>query len=105
MLLYLASHRLKERIRMCRIEDLVGPHQRDQVLGLAQVDDVVGIAGQHVHSLDPVTAHFKFYHFVRLAGSRICSDPALLDQAVAGNHDEEFPLGIVPVLAFGDAGF
>ena len=29
---------------------------------------------------------------------------ALLNQPVAGHNDEELPLGVVPVLAFGDAG-
>ena len=29
---------------------------------------------------------------------------ALLDEAVARDHDEELPLGVVPMLAFGDTG-
>ena len=57
----------------------------------------MGVAGQHVHSLDAVAAHLVLQHFVR-------ADLPLLDEPMAGYDDEELPLGIMPVLALGNAG-
>ena len=48
-------------------------------------------------SLDPLAADLEIAHLVR-------ADPALLDQGAAGDHDEEFPFGVVPVLPLGGAG-
>ena len=48
--------------------------------------------------LDPVAADLEFEHLVR-------ADFALLDQGAAADHHEELPLGVVPVLPLGDAGF
>ena len=56
------------------------------------------IAWEHVDSLDVVAAHLELYDFVR-------SNLAFLDEAVASNNDEEFPLGVVPVFALRDARF
>ena len=83
---------------MIRVEDLVGPHERDEFLRLAQVDDVVGVSGEHVDGLDSVAVDFKLEDFVR-------ADFALLDQAVTGDDDEELPLGVVPVPALRDSWF
>ena len=88
---------LEKRIRLVGIKNLVTVHYRNQVLGLGEVDDVVGIARQHVHSLDIIARDFELQDFV---GAQL----ALLDEAVAGDHNEELPLGVVPVLALGDAG-
>ena len=93
----LQSNRLKEGVRLGGIEELVGPHQSNQVLGFAEIDDVVGIAGQHVDRLNVLAADLKFQDL-------ICAQLPLLDQPVAGDHDEELPFGVVPVLALGDAG-
>ena len=51
---------------------LVRPHEGDEVLGLAQVDDIVRPTGDHVHSLDLLTADFKADLLIRV-------DVALLD--------------------------
>lgn len=93
MLLYL----LKERIRMGRVEDLVCPHHGHKVLRFGQVDNVVRIAGQHMNRLNMIAADLKLDHFVR-------PDFPLLNQPVTSNHDKEFPLSVVPMLAFRDAG-
>ena len=47
-------------------------------------------------SLDIVTGDFELNHF-------ISAEFTLLDEAVTGNHDEELPFGIVPMLSFRDA--
>ena len=78
------------------VEDLVAVHYCDEVFGVGEVDDVVGVARKHMHCFDLVSAHLEVQDFV-------ASYPALLDEAVAADNDEELPLGVVPVLAFCDA--
>ena len=99
------SHWFAEGIRSVGVEDLVSPHDDDEIFGVGEVDDVVGVAGEHVDGLDVVAADFKFDGVVGAAGGGVGADLAFLDEAVAGDDDEEFPFGVVPVLAFGDAGF
>ena len=83
---------------MRRIENFVAIHDRHKVFGLGEVDNVVSIAREHVDALDIVTGDFKFddlaFGIVKIA---------FLDKAMASNHNEELPLGIMPVLTFGDA--
>ena len=67
----------------------------DEVFGIGEVDDVVGIAGEHDDGLDFVTTHLIVEDFVRAL-------LAELDEAVARDDDELFPLGVVPMLALGD---
>lgn len=56
------------------------------------------IARQHLYCLNLVTADFVFTDFVR-------TDAAFLNQAMACDNDEEFPLGVMPVLALGNPRF
>lgn len=78
-----------------RIEYLVAVHDGDEVFGIGEVDDVVGIAGEHDDGLDFVTTHLVVEDFV---GTFL----AELDEAVARNDNKLFPLGVVPMLTFGD---
>ena len=55
------------------------PHDRHQIVSLGQVDDVVGIARQHVNGLDLLPGYLKFPDLVR-------ADLPFLDQAMAGNQ-------------------
>lgn len=80
-----------------RIEYLVAVHDGDEVFGVGEVDDVVGVAGEHDDGLDFVTTNFIVQHFV-------CAFLAELDEAVARDDDKLFPLGVVPMLTLGDAG-
>ena len=50
-----------------------------------------------MHCLDILPRDFELQDFV---GAQL----ALLDEAVAVDDNEELPLGVVPVLALGDAG-
>ena len=81
---------------MVGVKLLVRPHDGHQVLGFGEVDDVVGVAREHVHGLNLVAAHLEFHHLVG-------ADLAFLNQGAAAHHNEEFPLGVVPVLALGDS--
>lgn len=81
---------------MVRVENLVAGHHRHQIFRFRQVDDVVGPAGNHVDGLDLVTGNFKLYRFAGV-------DVPLLNQSVTSHHNEQLPLGVVPVLPLGDA--
>ena len=80
-------HRLKEGVRPVGVEELVGPHERDQIFRVREIDDIVGITGKHVDGLGALAADFKFQNLLR-------SQLPLLDQPVAGDHDEKLPLAV-----------
>ena len=83
-------------IGLVGVEDLVAVHHRDEVFRVAEVDDVVGIARQHVYALDVVASHLELNDLI---GAKL----TLLDEAVTAHHNEELPLGVVPMLALGNA--
>ena len=58
----------------------------------------MGVTWEHDDALDSVTADLVIQNFIR-------SFLAELDQAVTGNHNELFPLGVMPVLTLGDTRF
>ncbi len=86
---------VKVGIGPVRIEYLVAVHDGDEVFGVGEVDDVVGVTGEHDDGLDFVTTHLVVEDFV---GTFL----AELDETVARDDDELFPLGVVPMLTFGD---
>ena len=48
------SYCFKVGIRVVRVEDLIAVHHGDEVLGFGEIDDVVGVAGEHVDGFDLV---------------------------------------------------
>ena len=90
------SHRFKKGIGAAGVKDLVAGHDRDQLLRVAEIDDAVGPAGDHVHRLDALAGNGELHGF---AGGKA----ALTDERRTVDHDEQLPLAIVPVLALGDA--
>ena len=88
---------LEEGVRMLRVEEFICPHKRDKVFRVGEIDDVMRIPRQHVHRLNLLSADLKLQHFIR-------PDLSLLNQAVTGDNDKEFPLAVVPVLALRDPG-
>lgn len=82
---------------MCGVEDFVAVHYGDEVFGVGEIDDVVGISREHDDRLYPVAGDFILQHF-------ICPFLSHLYQAVALDDDKLFPFCVVPVLALGDAG-
>ena len=85
------------------IKGLVGPHHRHQVLGVAEVDDVVGVSRQHMDGFNLLPAHVIRENGIRLSVF-IHPHPPFLDTGMTGHDDEKFPLGVMPVLALGDTG-
>ncbi len=81
-----------------RIEYLVAVHNGDEVFGIGEVDDIVGVTREHDDGLDFVTTHLVVEDF-------ICAFLTELDEAVARDDDELFPLGVMPMFTLGDAGF
>ena len=86
----------KISIRLLGIENFITIHHRHKVLGLGEIDDIVSIAGEHVNGFYLVARDFKVEDLI---GAYL----SLLDEALTANYDEEFPLGVVPVLALSDA--
>ena len=93
-----ALYWIEERIRVRRIEHFIAIHHRDEVLCFGEVNDVVRIPRKHVDALDIVARDLEFNHLAFWV-----VEVALLDEAVATDHDEELPLGVVPVLSLGNA--
>ena len=71
------------------------PHKK--YLDLAKVYYVVGVAGKHVNRLNLIARNLKIKHL-------IAADFAHLNKSLTRNHNKEFPLCVVPVLAFCNAG-
>lgn len=94
-LLLLLADFLSKRIRVCWVKLFVCPHDRHEVFGIGQIDDVMRVSGKHMDCLDVVARDLEFDYFVR-------TDLAFLDQSVTGNDDEKFPFAVMPMLAFGD---
>ena len=76
---------------MLGIKLLVCPHHCHQIIRVAEVDNVVCIAGHHMNCLDMLIGYLEFQHFIR-------SDLSFLNQAVTADNYEEFPFDVVPVL-------
>ena len=70
---------------MVGIEDLIRPHERDEVLGIAEVRDTVCPAGNHMNGFYLFAADLKTDLLIRV-------DIALLDPRATGYNDEELPL-------------
>ena len=81
---------------MIRIKKLVCPHESDEVLSVAEIDDIMRPAGFHIDALDLVPAHFVLFNLAILQIPH-------LDEAVTVDNDEDFPFRLMPVLSFGDA--
>ena len=83
---------------MIRIEDFVAVHHSDEIFGVTEIDDVMGVTGEHVNGLNVVAINFPFQNFpfgiVQIT---------LLDKTMAFHHNELFELRMVPMLSFSDA--
>ena len=92
-------YRIKIGIWLIGVKDFVAIHYCYEVFGVGEVDDVVSVAREHDDRLYLVAADFIVEDF----GSGVVL-VAELDESVTADYDELFPLGVVPMLTFGDAG-
>ena len=81
---------------MSRVKDLIAGHDRNEVLCLTQVDDIMCPSRDHMYCLDLIPGDLKLYSLTRI-------NIPLLNQSVACHNDEKLPLEVMPVLAFGDS--
>lgn len=95
---HLFLYYLKESIRPFRIKDFIAGHNRNQIFGMGQINNIMSPSGNHVDSFDPISTYLKFHS---LSGI----DIPLLDQAMSMHYNKLFPLGIMLVLALGDSRF
>ncbi len=93
------SNRNKKSIGFLWVEDLVAVHYGYKVFGIAEINDIVRKAREHVDGGDVIAIDLPLQHFA----FGIIQVP-LLNQAMPLDHNELLELGIVPVLALGDAG-
>ena len=83
---------------MIRVKAFVCPHEGDEVFRFGEVDDIMGIAGEHMDDLDVFPVYVEVQHFVGI-------DLTLLNETFPGDYDEQLPFGVVPMLSLGDTGF
>ena len=57
-------HRVEVGVGLVGVEHFVAVHHCHQVLGVGEVDDVVGVAGEHDDGLDFVTTYFVVNYLV-----------------------------------------
>ena len=91
------SYLLEKSIRPARIKHFVAVHHRHQVLRLAQINDIMRISWQHVHSFDLVPRHFPLQH-----RSLWIRHTPLLNEAMPLHHEKLLKLRMVPMLSLGD---
>ena len=89
---------LKESVWLIGIEYLVAVHDGNEVFGVREVDDVMCVAREHVDGLNVVAVNFPFKDFTFGV-----IEVTLLNKSVAFDDDKLLKLGVVPVLALGDA--
>ena len=98
VLFFVNSYLLKECIRVVWIKYLIAGHHSNQIFRAGKIDDVMCPSWNHIDCFNLITADFKFHHLTGI-------DVPLLNQAMTMDHNELFPLGVVPMLAFSDSGF
>ena len=92
-------YRFEKGVGFIGVEDFVAVHYGYEVFGVGKIDYVVRVAREHVYGLNMVAVDLPFEYL-----SFGVVEAALLDETVALDHYELLELGVVPVLALGDAG-
>ena len=90
-------HFFKEGVGVQRVKCFIGPHKGDKIFCFAEINNVMCIAGQHVHGFYFFTGYMEIQHLVAADSSR-------LNKALSRHYDKELPLAVVPVLALGNTG-
>jgi len=84
-----------ECIWFIRIKYLVAGHDCNKVFSIAQINDVMRPSWYHVNTLDFISAYLELDLPTSI-------DVSFLDQTMAMNNNELFPLAVMPMLSFGD---
>ena len=82
------------------IEVLIAVHYCYEIFGIGEVDDIVGVTGEHDYTLNLLTRHFIFENL-----SIRVSFIAKLDESMTADYDKLLPFGVVPVLALSNSRF
>lgn len=82
---------------MILVKHLIAIHHSNEILCIREINDVMRIAREHMHTLDIVPRYLKL-------NDLISANLALLDQSMPSNHNKELPLRVVPVLTLGNPG-
>lgn len=82
-------------IRILRVKGFICPHQRHKI-SFPYILDVVRIARRNIYHLRLFTGYNIFCDSVTVGLSQ-------LDQGISADYQEFFRLGMMPVIAFGDA--
>ena len=54
---------IEESVGLIGIEDFIAVHDGYEVFGVAEVDDIMGVAREHVDSFNLVATHLPLQHF------------------------------------------
>ncbi len=93
MLLY---NPFKKCIRTSCIKLLIGPHHRHQIFCLRKIDNIMGIARQHMYRLNLIPGNFKASHRIRLPVF-IKPNPSFLNQSMPRHDNKKYsPAAYVP---------
>ena len=95
----LFHHLIEICVRTLRVEDFVAVHDTNEVFGVAQIDDVVGVARKHDDALNLIARDL----IVENLGIRV-GFISQLNKSVSRDYCEVLELAVVPVLALGDSG-
>ena len=115
-LLLISLHWVEVCVWTVGIEDFVAVHDGNEVLGVGEVDDVVGVAREHDDGLNLIARDFILYDTI-LANSDVVGFRwfqsfrrfhvrifgAKLNESMTADYDEGLPLAVMPMLALGDS--
>lgn len=84
-----------ECIWFIRIKYLVAGHDSYKIFRIGKINDIVCPPRNHVNTLDFISAYLELDLLTSI-------DVSFLDQTMAMNNNELFPLAVMPMLSFGD---
>lgn len=82
----------QEGIRIIGVKHFIAVHHRNQIISFGEVDNVVGVAGEHMDDLNVISKDLPFQHLA----FRII-EVTLQDEAVAFHYNKLLKLGVVPM--------
>ena len=90
-------HFFKKGVGVIGVEIFVTRHYGYEIFRFRKIDYVMRPPGNHRHRFDFIAADCKFHRFAR-------NEISFPYKSVTRNNYKKFQFGIVPVVAFGNAG-